>query len=112
MSMENYPIDVITPLHLKELLSQENPPLILDVREPEELKICSFSNALHIPLRDLPHQFDKLPKNQMIVTVCHHGYRSLQAALFLKNHDITPVANLTGGIDAWAQYIDPSLKRY
>ena len=105
-------VETITPLQLKERLSQDGPPLVLDVRELEELAICALPNALHIPLGDLSSQFAQLPEGRVIVALCHHGRRSLQAALFLKAQGIEQVLNLTGGIDAWAQQVDPSMARY
>lgn len=105
-------IEAITPLQLKDLLAGNNPPVVLDVRELEEFAICSLPHAIHIPLRELPERFYQLPEGQVIVTLCHYGRRSLQAALFLKNHGIDKVLNLMGGIDAWAEQIAPSMKRY
>jgi rhodanese-related sulfurtransferase len=110
--MQDSLVKSITPVDLKQLLAQDNPPLILDVREAEELKICSLPNAIHIPLGNLPVALDRLPEGRMIVTVCHYGQRSLQAALFLKNHGIDQVLNLAGGVDAWAEQVDALMKRY
>ena len=112
MSMQDSLVKTIAPVDLKQLLAQDNPPLILDVREIEELKICSLPNAIHIPLGNLPMALDTLPEGRSVVTVCHYGRRSLQAALFLKNHGIDQVLNLTGGINAWAEQVDASMKRY
>lgn len=108
----NASIETITPLQLKGLLAKDNPPLVLDVREAEELQICALPNALPIPLGKLPDDLTKVPEDRVIVTLCHYGRRSLQAALFLKSHGFERVLNLTGGIDAWAEQVDPSLNRY
>ncbi len=105
-------LDTITPLQLKELLVSDNPPIILDVRETVELKICTLPNVMHIPLGNLVNEWDQLPKDCIIVTLCHHGYRSMQAALFLKSHGFHQVMNLTGGIHAWAEHVDQDMKRY
>ena len=112
MTSSDFSIENITPLQLKELLAKEDPPLVLDVREREELKICALPNSVHIPLGNLPGEWNKLPDGRVIVTLCHHGRRSFQAALFLKNHGFTQVLNLAGGIHAWAEQVDPSMKRY
>jgi rhodanese-related sulfurtransferase len=111
MSAESY-LETISVIQLKDLLDTNNPPLILDVREAEEVNICALPNFVHIPLGELSHEWNHLPRNQLIVTLCHHGYRSLQAALFLKNLGFDQVANLTGGIHAWADQVDPSMKVY
>lgn len=105
-------LEIITPHQLQQLLSSDNPPIILDVRETPELKICALPNVTHIPLSRLVCEWEHLPKDRLIVTLCHHGYRSMQAALFLKSHDFNQVMNLHGGIHAWAQQIDPTMRIY
>ena len=105
-------VGVITPLQLKALLATDHLPIVLDVREDEELKICSMPTFVHIPLGDLLQEWDQLPKDQLIVTVCHHGYRSLQAGLFLKSYGFDQVLNLEGGIHAWADQIDARMAQY
>jgi rhodanese-related sulfurtransferase len=105
-------IKSITPQELKDLLSQDPAPLILDVRDAWEFEICSFPNSIHIPLIDLHHERDQLPLDRPIVVVCHHGPRGLKAAFILMQNGFDDVVNLTGGIHAWAQQIDPTLERY
>lgn len=105
-------IENITALQLKEMLSKDNPPLILDVREADELKICALPTFIHISLGNLLKEWDQLPRERVIVTVCHHGRRSLQAYLFLKSQGFEKVLNLVGGIEAWADQIDPLMVRY
>lgn len=105
-------IENITALQLKELLSRDTSPLILDVREADELKICALPSFIHIPLGNLLTEWDQLPRERVIVTVCHHGRRSLQACLFLKSQGFEKVLNLVGGIEAWAAQIDPRMVRY
>lgn len=112
MMTSDFSIETITPLELKNLLMQDIPPLILDVRETEELKICALPSFMHIPLGSLPSEWDLLPQDRVIVTLCHHGHRSLQAALFLKSHGFSQVLNLNGGIHAWAEQVDPRMERY
>lgn len=105
-------MESITALQLKQLLSQDVHPLILDVREDEELKICSLPTFFHIPLGNLIREWDQLPRDRIIVIVCHHGRRSLQAAIFLKSHGFKKVLNLQGGIQAWADQVDPLMAQY
>ena len=112
MMSDESTVGVITPLQLKELLTTDHPPIVLDVREDDELKICVMPTFVHIPLGDLSQQLSQLPKDQLIVTVCHHGYRSLQAGLFLKSHGFDQVSNLEGGIHAWADQVDAGMGQY
>ncbi len=102
----------VTPLELKELLATHTPPLVLDVREAEEIDICALPYILHIPLGNLPFEAANLPRDRVIVTLCHHGRRSLSAALLLQSYGFSQVLNLAGGIHAWAEQVDPSMKKY
>ena len=108
----DFSVKSITALQLQELLGGNYPPLILDVREGEELKICALPAFVHIPLGDLQAEWEQLSGNRTIVTVCHHGRRSLQAAIFLKSHGIKEVLNLAGGMQAWAEQVDPLMAQY
>ncbi len=47
-----------------------------------------------------------------VILHCHHGMRSQQAAMFLKQKGFSKVYNLAGGIDAWSQAVDSAVPRY
>lgn len=95
----------------KKMDAKENFTLV-DVRQQNELDICKFENALHIPLHEFAARFSELDKSQEIIVTCHHGGRSQQAANFLVQQGYRNVANLVGGIDAWASHIDPDMAHY
>jgi rhodanese-related sulfurtransferase len=105
-------IKTISARELREALKQEHPPIVLDVREAEEVAICALPTILHIPLGELAHALDRIPHDQVIVTLCHHGFRSHRAAVFLKQNGFEEILNLTGGIDAWAHEVDLKMTRY
>jgi adenylyltransferase/sulfurtransferase len=86
--------------------------LLLDVREPHEVAICAIAGSRLIPMQQIPGQMDTLPRDQLILVHCHHGGRSLRVTHFLRAQGFTQVSNVAGGIDAWAELIDPSLVRY
>ncbi len=86
--------------------------VILDVREPFELAIASVPGSLNIPLRQLMANGVELPRDRTILTLCHHGMRSMSAARELQARGYNNVRNLRGGIDQWAQKIDPKMERY
>jgi rhodanese-related sulfurtransferase len=87
--------------------------LVLDVREPWEHDLCAIKPAVHLPLRELPTRWQqRIDPKQTIYVICHHGGRSRQAARFLKANGFPHVFNVTGGIHAWAQHIDPAMKTY
>jgi len=88
------------------------PPLLLDVREPWEYEVCRIGDALLVPLRTLPDAAAALPRDRDIVVVCHHGRRSLHAAIWLVRSGFERVQNLRGGVAAWADQVDPAMRRY
>jgi rhodanese-related sulfurtransferase len=86
--------------------------LLLDVREPFEVQICAVTGSRHIPMRQIPENVSSLPRDQPILVICHHGGRSLRVTQFLRTNGFAQVTNVAGGIDAWAEQIDPGLARY
>ena len=87
-------------------------PLVVDIREDWELARCALSDSLHVPMHELPRRLADLPRDRDLVVVCHHGVRSRMAARFLAGAGFGPVWNLTGGVEAWAAEVDPTLARY
>lgn len=87
-------------------------PVLLDVREPWELDTCRIDGALSIPMRSIPARLSELKEDVSLVCICHHGMRSLQVAHYLEQHGYLAVLNLTGGVDAWARRIDPTMPLY
>jgi len=85
---------------------------ILDVREPWELEIARFPDALAIPLMTLPARVAEVPTDGPVVVVCHHGMRSYQAMSWLRQNGVANAINLEGGIDAWARQIEPTMGVY
>jgi adenylyltransferase/sulfurtransferase len=87
-------------------------PLVVDVREAQELEICRLDDATHIPLGQLPVRLAELDPNRETVVMCHHGIRSAHAVAFLRRAGFKNARNLVGGIEAWAKRVDPSMARY
>jgi rhodanese-related sulfurtransferase len=87
-------------------------PVLLDVREPWEHAVCAIPDSKLLPMQEVPARWQELPTNADIVVVCHHGMRSLQVAGFLKQAGLARVFNLSGGIAAWAEQVDPDMPRY
>ncbi|CAL62830.1 Putative rhodanese-related sulfurtransferase [Herminiimonas arsenicoxydans] len=86
--------------------------ILLDVREPWEYQTCRIEGAISIPMNTIPDQLAQLDKDAAIVCICHHGARSMRVAHFLESQGYTHVTNLTGGIHAWAQQVDPAMPTY
>lgn len=76
--------------------------VMLDVREPEELREAAIPQALHIPMREVPARVGELPRHKPIVVFCKAGARSRRVAHFLVANGFKEVFNLDGGIDAWS----------
>ena len=85
---------------------------LVDVREAWERDICAVEGSVHIPLNQLPQRTGELPADRPLVIICHHGGRSAQAMMFLRQRGFGQATNLEGGIDAWARRIDPAMKAY
>ena len=105
-------VEEISVIELRELLSDKNPPLILDVRTHPEVATASIEGAIHIPMDAISQRMNELDSEAYTVVLCHHGYRSMRVALYLAHHGFERVANITGGIDAWSCLVDSSVPRY
>ena len=99
---------------LADWLSDESrsKPVLLDVREPWEYELCRLPDSLHIPMHLVPLRRDELKRDDDIVIICHHGRRSMQVGMFLERQGYSSLINLTGGVSAWADEVDPNLPRY
>jgi len=102
----------ITPEELHGKLQKGEKIFLLDVREPVEYEICHLENAVMIPLSKLPEKVNQLSLTDEIVVYCHTGVRSSMAVKLLRDLGFRRVRNLAGGIDAWAERIDPEMPRY
>ena len=102
----------ITVDQLKQSLSTENPPLLLDVREPWEYNTAHIEPSTLIPMNEIPgraHQ--ELDEEAPILVLCHHGARSLSVAAWLRQQGFDQAQSISGGIDAWSALIDPTTPR-
>ncbi len=86
--------------------------LLIDVREPFERDICKIANAEPIPMRQIPENLGSLPKDRHLLIHCHHGGRSLRVTQYLLANGFTKVSNVAGGIQAWADEVEPAMTRY
>ena len=105
------PVPAIEVEELKRRLDAGEDVFVLDVREPHEYQICNLKGHL-IPLGDLPKRVHELDSSREIVAHCRAGMRSADAVEFLQKAGFRKVWNLTGGILAWADRIDPKMPKY
>src|SRR5262245_20904024 len=101
----------ITPAETAQLLKEGKIKLI-DVRTPEEYAIASVEGSILVNQSLAQEILETWPKDTAIVTICHRGMRSLDAAAYLRGHGFTNTQSMSGGIDAWSLHIDSSVPRY
>ena len=106
------PVPEIDVHALERRMKSDRPFLLLDVREPFEFEMARIEGANLIPLGELPGRVGELDPEKEIFVFCHSGVRSGRAAEFLRSAGFSKVANVTGGIDAWSEEIDPDVPRY
>jgi sulfur-carrier protein adenylyltransferase/sulfurtransferase len=104
----------LSVLELKELLDKGENITLLDVRQPHEWDIGNLGmyGATMIPLSELGDRYDEIDPDADLVVYCRTGARSDRAAEFLRSRGYERVRNLTGGIVAWSDEVDPSIPRY
>lgn len=104
----------ISASQLDEWLKDEtrDKPFLLDVREAWEFELCHVHGSSLMPMGSVPQRIRELDRGAETVVICHHGVRSYEVAQFLEQQGFAKVINLQGGIDAWAQQVDPTMPTY
>ncbi len=108
----------LTPIELNNWLSTSpSKPVLVDVREQQELAIATFpAEIIHLPLSQASQWLNNLPqqlsKQKPLVIICHSGIRSWDFANWLIDQGWNEVWNLEGGIDAWSIHVDSTVPRY
>ncbi|MFC4160513.1 rhodanese-like domain-containing protein [Chitinimonas lacunae] len=107
-------MEVLTPTELAAWLADASRPrpLLLDVREPWEFDRCRIDGAINVPMQTIPERMQELDEAAPIVAICHHGMRSYQVASYLERAGFETLYNLSGGVAAWADQVDPAMPRY
>ncbi len=103
---------LITPEQLKEKLGDGGSVVLLDVREPLEWEIAHLDGAVLMPVSQVPNRVNELSTADEIVVYCKSGVRSARVTNFLRELGFRKVKNLAGGIDEWADRVDPEMPRY
>ena len=104
--------DEVSVEDLKGMRDRGESFVLVDVREPREWAISDLSDSVKIPLGSLPQSLAKLAKEDEIVVYCRTGGRSANAVQFLQRMGYAKAKNLVGGINLWAERIDPSMAKY
>jgi adenylyltransferase/sulfurtransferase len=95
-------------------IANGHPVHLLDVRQPWEYATAALPDSQLVPLNELAARAQEVrpAEGALLVVYCHHGMRSLRAAMLLEGLGFTNVASLAGGIDAWSCEVDPGVPRY
>lgn len=104
----------ITATELKERLDKGDEIVLLDIRQEFELRIACLDNTLHIPGEEVAARLGELEgfREKDIVVYCRTGTRSQRTTEFLLSRGFEKVFNLTGGIYAWSDDVDPTVMKY
>ena len=107
----NEPNLEISPAEAAALL-KEGVVKFIDVRTPQEYEIARIEGCRLVDQALAKEIVESWPKETPLITVCHHGVRSLDAAVYLRQQGLTQTRSMSGGIDLWSRTIDPSIPRY
>lgn len=102
----------ITVDGLKGELDKGQQVVLLDVREPMEWEIAHLDRAILMPVAQVPARVNELNTADEIVVYCKTGIRSARITNFLREIGFRKVKNLVGGIDEWAERVEPEMPRY
>lgn len=102
----------VTPRQAMQML-KKGEVFLLDCRTREEWDLVHIEGSVHIPLSELDNRADEVePDGRAVAVICHHGVRSLKAALLLRERGFPGALSVVGGIEAWSLGADPSVPRY
>lgn len=104
-------MEEITAKELKKLMDSKEDFQLIDVREQKEFDFANIGGEL-FPLNTIPQNLDKIAKDKKVVVYCRSGARSANAIQYLEKNGFKDLFNLKGGILAWSDDVDPSVKKY
>jgi adenylyltransferase/sulfurtransferase len=100
------------PLELAAALRDRQDILVIDIREGAELTLAKRDGAIHIPQAELRSRLDELAGHGQVVLFCRHGIRSARLVKELHDGGMESIRNLSGGINAWIDQVDPDQVHY
>ena len=103
---------LISPLELAELLKRDPAVKLVDVRSREEFEAVNIAGSVLLSQAVMQQIMGSGSNTSPIVVIDHAGKNGLDAAAYFMGHGLQNVRCLRGGIDAWAQEVDATLRRY
>ena len=102
----------ISAAEAAELLKEKSARMV-DVREPWEFAKTSIEGSLLMPMGEVPSRANQeLDPDERLLVLCHHGVRSMNVTVWMRNQGFEQAQSVRGGIDAWSREVDPQLPRY
>jgi rhodanese-related sulfurtransferase len=102
----------VSPRAVSERIERGDKLLLVDVREQWEYDLCKLPGAKLVPLGTLPANLNMLLDAEDVICYCHHGMRSLDAAVWLRQQGVESAKSMAGGIERWSAEVDPNVPRY
>ena len=103
----------VTPEEVKAKLDAREQFTLLDVREPWEFEVAHIAGARLIPMGDIPSRaHQELNPDDAIIVICHHGVRSMNVTVWLRQQGFENAQSMRGGIDAWSRRVDEKVPVY
>ncbi len=105
----------VTPVEVKRRIDSGEKLHLIDVREPFEREQSSIATSELVPMRTVPGALGQLQSRAQeapLIVFCHHGVRSLNVVLWLRDQGVANCQSMSGGIDEWSVEIDPAVPRY
>jgi rhodanese-related sulfurtransferase len=103
----------ITPEEVKSKVNAGDSFTLLDVREPWEFETARIDAAKLMPMGDVPSRaHQELDPEEHIVVICHHGVRSMNVTVWLRQQGFEKAQSMRGGIDAWSRLVDARVPTY
>jgi rhodanese-related sulfurtransferase len=103
----------ISPEEVKAKKDAGEAFVLLDVREPWEFQTAHIDPAKLMPMGEVPSRaHQELDPDEHIVVVCHHGVRSMNVTVWLRQQGFEKVQSMRGGIDAWSRHVDVGVPKY
>ncbi len=103
---------LISPAELAELLQTDPSVKLVDVRSREEFEAVHIAGSVLLS-QDVMREILASGSNKLpVVIIDHQGKNALDASAYFIGHGLESVRCLRGGIDAWAQTVDPAMRRY
>ena len=104
----------ISPQDVARLLRDGEDLVLIDCRTPEEYETARIEGAMLVPMQELSVRIGELRsfEDRLVVVHCHKGKRSMMVTAVLRELGFENVRSMTGGIDRWAQDVDPNVPKY